>query len=136
MYRNIILLVLVFLTLVGCQSEQSMPGSDQSEEITEVQVSNFEELGSMNEDFKQSFSEKDEIELFRTAIEEAKQQEESSITTYDYDIKLTLQGGGNKGIHLKKNDDDEIIMKYIGDSTKTYIVNRENSKDLINLVYE
>jgi len=136
MHRRIVVFLLVFIALVGCQSESEkpMPGSDQ--DIKEVQLSNFEGLGSMNEEFKQGFHKDGEIQIFQNAIKKAKKQEDLNIKNYDYDIKLTLQDGGNKGIHLTKNEDDEIIMKYIGDSTDTYIVNTEDSKDLINLIYE
>ncbi|MCY9376999.1 hypothetical protein MOF34_18325 [Bacillus sp. T17B1] len=136
MKKFLFLFALLGFALTGCQSEKTtgMPGSNQVDDIKGVQISKFEGLGSLNENFKQKFSKDKELKAFKKVIKHAKKQDKT-VDKYDYDMELVFSDGGDKGLHITKNNKDEIILKYIGDSTDTYISSSEYSKDLIKLIY-
>lgn len=136
MSKYLLLVSLLVFLVAGCSqnSGKAMPGSDQLDQLKEVQLSNFEGMGSLNENFKKEFSSKDKIQVFEDAMKNATKTD-TSIKKYDYDMKLNFSDGGDKALHLSKNDKNEIILKYIGDSTDTYIIKPEKSKELINLIY-
>ncbi|RAS76669.1 hypothetical protein [Priestia endophytica] len=135
MFKQLLIILVALCLIAGCQqkSNQTLPGINQLKEVKEIQISEFKELGSLNENFKEKFTKKDQLEVFKKALKSAKRQDEP-IKIYDYDMKLNFTNGEDKALHIAKNKKNEIILKYIGDSNATFAINNEKSKDLIKLI--
>ncbi|MGP0690437.1 hypothetical protein ACW5UC_28295 [Priestia aryabhattai] len=134
--KKLLITLATVLLIAGCQqkSNQALPGSNQLDQVKEIQISEFKDLGSLNENFEENFSNKDKLKVFKKALESARRQDKS-IKKYDYDMKLNFTNGEDKALHIAKNKEDELILKYIGDSNATYVVNNENSRELIKFIY-
>ncbi|MFL0475571.1 hypothetical protein ACH0CI_26680 [Priestia sp. 179-F W1.4 NHS] len=134
--KKLLITLATILLIAGCQpkSNQVLPGSKQLDQVKAIQISDFKNLGSLNENFKKNFSSEEKLKVFKKALESARRNDKS-IKKYDYDMKLNFTNGEDKALHIAKNKENEIVLKYIGDSNATYVVDHENSRELIKLIY-
>ncbi|UTR16638.1 hypothetical protein MM221_08990 [Salipaludibacillus sp. LMS25] len=137
MKRVSFVLLLIMVVSSACQTNnESMYDAAQVDDLKEVRLSEFKALDSLNEDFEHLFSEEEELDIVRELIkstQKSTQRHEELI--YDYDVWLVYDDNVEKGIHLGKNDNDEIVLKYIGESTDEYVVSEKASRKLIDLIY-
>ncbi|EIT84722.1 hypothetical protein A374_13560 [Fictibacillus macauensis ZFHKF-1] len=136
--RNIFLIVsflCLFLLSVACQDQakdkneqgEKMPTYERIKDLQEVRVSKIQK-----EDYK-IFNKAKEIEIFKNMLKNASKEKYDS-GKYDYDIKILFdKKGDERGLYMAKVK-NKIVLKYIGDSTDTYIVNSNDSKDAITLI--
>ncbi|MCM2979209.1 hypothetical protein M3592_27920 [Priestia aryabhattai] len=136
MLKSFLVTSVLMFFIIGCQQTngEALPGSNQLDQVKGIQLSKFEDLGSLNENYRENFADQSQLEVFQNALTNAKRENES-IKKYDYDIKLNFKNGENKALHIAKNKKDELILKYIGDSNATYVVSNDKARDLIKLIY-
>ncbi|EKU45301.1 hypothetical protein [Staphylococcus massiliensis] len=136
MRKCIVLSVLFVVVLLGgCQSktDESIL-SQQSGDIKEVKLADFIGLDAFNENFDKEYTKTEDIDVFKKGFQQA-EEKKYDIEKYDYNIKITLSDGTDRDLHLTKNDQDEIVLKYIGDSTDTYVIDPKHSSEIIKLIY-
>jgi len=135
--KKYVLLLTIFL-IVGCQSTDNIL-ADQSKDINEIKLSEFEEIDVYNnENNSEIYYQKEKVGIFQEAFKYAKIKNEKKYKTdkFDYNIKFTLSDDTERVLHLAKNEKNELILKYIGDSTERYVVDEKHSKNVIELIYE
>lgn len=120
------------MVLVGCQDDSVL--SQQSQSIEKVKIADFVSLDTFNDDFIKEYDDSKSINIFKEAFQEA-EEKNYDVENYDYNIELGLSDETNRELHLMKNDEQEIVLKYIGDSTDTYVISPQHSKELIELIY-
>lgn len=120
------------MVLVGCQDDSVL--SQQSQSIEKVKIADFVSLDTFNDDFIKEYDDSKSINIFKEAFQEA-EEKNYDVENYDYNIELGLSDETNRELHLMKNDKQEIVLKYIGDSTDTYVISPQHSKELIELIY-
>ncbi|SMO66236.1 hypothetical protein [Melghirimyces algeriensis] len=130
MRKFIFLSLLFIIVLGGCQNTEKMP--EKTKNIKEVYISEFEGTG-LNENFNKKFTKDEEIDAFKILVKNANKQKEE-VKQFDYDMKLVLTDGTDRGLRLSKNGKNEIIVKFIGHSD-TYVLGAEYSERLIKLIY-
>ncbi|UJW55981.1 hypothetical protein HXZ66_00305 [Bacillus sp. A116_S68] len=137
MKRIIYAYLLMIIVLSACQANgEAMYDAGQVGDLKEVRLSEFDSLDSLNEEFEHLFSKEKELDIFRELIKSTqKRQQRDEELNYDYDVWLVYDDNAEKGIHLGKNDEDRIVLKYIGESTDEYVASEEASRKLIDLLY-
>ncbi|WP_077296307.1 hypothetical protein [Virgibacillus pantothenticus] len=123
-------LFLAFL-LNGC-SDEKISLSEQVEQIKEIKLSNTEE------DYSKSFSNSEEIKIFKSAIKQAKKQA-TNTEGYDYDMAIVFNDKSDdfyeRLLQITRNDENEIVLNYLGYEEDTYVIDKTNSSKIIDLIY-
>lgn len=131
--KKYLLLPILFLAFLlnGC-SDEKIPLSEQVEQIKEVKISNTKE------DYSKSYSNSEEIKIFKNAIKQAKKQE-TNTEEYDYDMEITFKDESDdlyeRLLQITKNDEDEIVLNYLGYEEDTYVIDNTSSSKIIDLIY-
>ncbi|USK86198.1 hypothetical protein [Peribacillus asahii] len=134
-----IFLVVCFLILTGCQSQQAETMVLLDEKISEVKISKSKGFGGMNEDFVLSFKDKKSIDIFKKAITTAvKQPGKVDITEPNYDVMVEYKSDGEglptHGIHLWLGKENEkSTFMYITNDT-IYLTSPQMTKELRELI--
>lgn len=132
------LLLLTCLTLlVGCQNTDEGTMVLLDEKVIEVNVSESDGIGSINEDIIFTFNDEQSIQVFEKAIRTAvKQPSTISERIPDYDVLVEYEGGlPTHAIHLWLADEDEksILMYMVGEG-ETYVTLTKATNQLRELL--
>ncbi|OAT85420.1 hypothetical protein A6P54_18990 [Bacillus sp. MKU004] len=125
--------------LAACQQERSEKMVLLDEKISAVDISESKGLGGMNEQVLMSFTDKDSLSIFKTAITTARKQPgKVDLTEPDYDVMVQYESEEGQlqthGIHLWLGDEGEAsTLVYVGDET-VYHAPPEITKQLRGLI--
>ncbi|API91311.1 hypothetical protein J32TS6_33930 [Virgibacillus pantothenticus] len=131
--KKYLLLSILFLAFLlnGC-SDEKIPLSEQVEQIKEIKISNTKE------DYSKSFSDSEEIKIFKSAIKQAKKQA-TNTEEYDYDMAIVFNDKSDdfyeRLLQITRNDENEIVLNYLGYEEDTYVIDKTNSSKIIDLIY-
>lgn len=134
--QMILLTFFAIMLLSGCQSkDQESILSQQSNSIQELKLAQFIGLDTFNEDFEKEYTKKEDVDIFKKGFQQA-ETKKHNLKKYDYNLKITLSDGTDRELHLAKTDNNEIVLKYIGDNTDTLVINPKHAENIIELVYK
>lgn len=135
----VVSIVAAAMFLAACQQDQSEKMVLLDEKISAVDISESKGLGGMNEEVLMSFTDKDSLSIFKTAITTARKQPgKVDLTEPDYDVMVQYESEEGQlpthGIHLWLGDEgDASTFVYIGDET-VYHAPPEITKQLRGLI--
>lgn len=133
----IIFFTISILTLQSCSNKESMFENKVLNDISTIKISNFQNLNDYNSNIKKIYTNEKDIKIFQNTLKNTSETTKT-LKHYNYDllIEFNKKDGkyGERLIHLKIGNDDCIYLKYIGDSSKIYKVNQNQSKKLIDII--
>ena len=134
---SLLLLVVGFSIIVGCQNSQENTMVLLDEKVKEINVSKSNGVGDMNQDIIFSFNDEQSIKVFEKAIKTAvKQQLDIDETKPDYDVMVEYDGGfPTHAIHLWLGEEGEksILMYMVGEG-ETYLTSSRATDQLRKLI--
>lgn len=135
----ILTILFVAIALIGCQLQQGETMVLLDEKVSEINISESNGRGGMNEDIILSIKDKKSIDVFKKAITTAvKQSGEVKISEPDYDVMVEYEAeeGGlpTHGIHLWLGKENEkSTFMYITDDS-IYLTSPQMTKELRRLI--
>ena len=109
------------------------------EKISEINISESNGIGDMNEDIILSIKDKKSIDIFKKAITTAaKQSGKVDITVPDYDVMVEYEADEGKlpthGIHLWLGDENEQSTFMYVTNDSVYLTSPKMTKELRRLI--
>lgn len=127
---------MIFFFIVGCTNqEHTMDLLDEN--IREINVSESNGVGDMNQDILVSISDKDSIKRFENIIRTAvKQKLNNDAVKPDFDIMVEYEGDlPTHAIHLTLGEKgEESILMYIASEGETYVISSKSTDQLRELI--
>ncbi|MDX8046381.1 hypothetical protein SH601_10350 [Gracilibacillus sp. S3-1-1] len=134
--RIIFLTFCTIMLLSGCQStDQKSVLSQQSSDIQELKLAEFIGLASYNGHYEKEYTKKEDVNIFKKGFQQA-ETKNYDLNKYDYNLRITLSDETNRELHLTKTDNNEIVLKYIGDNPDTLVIDSKHAKNIIELIYK
>lgn len=136
---SILTILFVAIALIGCQLQQGETMVLLDEKISEIDISESNGTGEMNEEIILSIKDKKSIDIFEKAITTAvKQPGEVKIPEPDYDVMVEYEAeeGGlpTHGIHLWLGKENEkSTFMYITDDS-IYLTSPQMTQELRRLI--
>lgn len=136
---SILTILFVAIALIGCQLQQGETMVLLDEKISEIDISESNGTGEMNEEIILSIKDKKSIDIFEKAITTAvKQPGEVKIPEPDYDVMVEYEAeeGGlpTHGIHLWLGKENEkSTFMYITDDS-VYLTSPQMTQELRRLI--
>lgn len=116
------IILICFLSLIGCSAQQDETMVLLDEKVVEVKVSSSKGVGNMNEDILYSFQDGKSLDIFERAIRTAVKnpgKKADSEPEYDVMVEYDASKGGfpTHGLHLWLGKEDEVsTFAYLTDN--------------------
>ena len=130
----VLLLSLMPVVLIGCQSKESNGFSDVN--ITKVSISKSSGFGKVNSDFFTVYEDKETLDIFKNAISNAVKREGIvDMAEPEFDLEVIYTNGNKQDYHLwvGKKGQKSTLMD-VNDTHTIYIISEEITNQLIDLV--
>jgi len=132
---TVLLLSLMSVVLIGCQSKDSNESSDVN--ITKVSISKSSGFGKVNsDDFYTVYEDKETLDIFKNVITNAVKQEGIvDIAEPEFDVEVIYTDGNKHGYHLWVGEKGQkSTLMDVNDTHTIYLISEDLTNKLINLI--
>ena len=132
---TVLLLSLMSVVLIGCQSKDSNESSDVN--ITKVSISKSSGFGKVNsDDFYTVYEDKETLDIFKNVITNAVKQEGIvDIAEPEFDVEVIYTDGNKQGYHLWLGEKGQkSTLMDVNDTHTIYLISEDLTNKLIELI--
>ena len=130
----VLLLSLMSVVLIGCQSKDSNGLSDGN--ITKVSISKSSDFGKVNSNFFTVYEDKETLDIFKNVISNAvKQDGIVDIAKAEFDVEVIYTDGNKQGYHLWVGEKGQkSTLMDVNDTNTIYLISEDLTNKFIDLM--
>ncbi len=130
----VLLLSLMSVVLIGCQSKDSNGLLDGN--ITKVSISKSSDFGKVNSNFFTVYEDKETLDIFKNVISNAvKQDGIVDIAKAEFDVEVIYTDGNKQGYHLWVGEKGQkSTLMDVNDTNTIYLISEDLTNKLIDLM--